>query len=133
MAVDMKPSLPPRISESEWEILSVLWKKAPLTAAQVFASLTDKAWKLNTVRTFLARLEKKGAIRAQESAESARQFAPAVSREACVRQESDTFLARVFEGGTAALLLHFAKSKRLSTEELAELEIILAGQRKEKR
>lgn len=129
----MKPPATPRISESEWEILSVLWRKAPLTAAQVLALLPEKTWKLNTVRTFLARLEKKGAVRAQERADSAKGFLPAVSREACVRQESDTFLARVFEGGTAALLLHFAKSKRLSAAEMAELEAILAQKRKEKK
>ena len=129
----MKPSSPPRISESEWEILSILWRRAPLTAAQVLAALSNKAWKLNTVRTFLARLEKKGAVRAEASAESAKQFLPIVSREACVRRESDSFLARVFEGGTGALLLHFAKGKRLSVAELAELEAILAGRRKEEK
>ena len=129
----MKPSPPSRISESEWEILSILWRKAPLTAAQVFAALSNRTWKLNTVRTFLARLEKKGAVRAEEGGESARQFVPAVSREACVRQESDSFLARVFEGGAGALLLHFARGKRLSAAELAELEAILADKRKEKR
>ena len=123
----------PRISEAEWDILAVLWRKSPLTAAEVFASLSGKTWKLNTVRTFLSRLEKKGAIRAEERAEAAKQFLPIVSREACVRQESDSFLARVFEGGTASLLLHFARSKRLSVGELAELEAILAQKRKEKK
>ena len=130
---EMKPSSLPRISEAEWEILSILWKKAPLTAAQVFAARPLPDWKLNTVRTFLARLEKKGAVRTEERAEAAKQYFPAVSREACVRQESDSFLARVFEGGTAALLLHFAQRKRLSAGELAELEAILAHKRKEKK
>ena len=129
----MKPTNVPRISEAEWEILSILWKKAPLTAAQVFAARPDPDWKLNTVRTFLARLEKKGVIRSEERPQAAKQYLPAVSREACVRQESDSFLARVFEGGTAALLLHFARSKRLSAAELAELETILASKRKEKK
>ena len=128
----MKRPTVPRVSEAEWDILSILWKNPPLTAAEVFAALQGKAWKLNTVRTFLARLEKKGAVRAEECAGTARQFRPAVSREACVRQESDSFLARVFEGGAAALLLHFAKSKRLSAAELAELEVILSRKRKEK-
>ncbi len=123
----------PRISEAEWEVLGVLWKKAPLTAAQVFETLAvNRAWKLNTVRTFLARLEKKGVVAAQDQPE-AKTFAPAISREACVRQESDSFLARVFEGGTAALMLHFARSKRLSADELAQLETILAEKRREKK
>ncbi len=129
----MKQPPVPRISEAEWDILSLLWKKAPLTATQVFEALPGKAWKLNTVRTFLTRLEKKGAVRADEHAKAAKQFLPAVSREACVRRASDTFLARVFEGGTAALLLHFARSKRLSAAELAELEAILAQKQKEKK
>jgi len=123
----------PRISEAEWEILSVLWKKAPLTAAEVFAAVKDKAWKLNTVRTFLARLEKKGAVRTQDRKEEARVYLPVASREACVRRESESFLARVFEGGAAALLLHFTKSTRLSAGDLAELEAILARKRKEKK
>lgn len=130
---EMKPSSIPRISEAEWEILSILWKSAPLTATQVFAARPDPDWKLTTVRTFLTRLEKKGAIRAEERAAAAKQFLPLVSREACVRQESDSFLARVFEGGTAALLLHFARSKRLSAGELAELAAILTQKRKEKK
>jgi BlaI family penicillinase repressor len=123
----------PRISEAEWEILSVLWKKAPLTATEVFAAVQGKAWALNTVRTFLARLEKKGVVRTQERTEEARVYLPAISREACVRRESESFLARVFEGGAAALLLHFTRSTRLSAGDLAELEAMLAQKRKEKK
>jgi len=53
----------PRISEAEWEVLGVLLRSSPLTASQVFAELGERAWKLNTVRTFLTRLEKKGGDR----------------------------------------------------------------------
>jgi BlaI family penicillinase repressor len=123
---------PPRISAAEWEILSLLWKKAPLTAAQVFEALPPNNWKLNTVRTFLDRLEQKGVIRVEGRDKSPpKRFIPAISREACVRQESNSFLSRVFEGGAAALLLHFAKNQRLTAAELAELEAILAQKRKE--
>ena len=122
----------PRISEAEWEILTVLWKKSPLTAAEVFAAIPNKTWKLNTVRTFLARLEKKGAVRTQDRRQDAKLFLPVLSRAECVRQESESFLNRVFEGGTAALLLHFAGNKRLSAEELSELGTILAQKREEK-
>jgi BlaI family penicillinase repressor len=121
----------PRISEAEWEVLAVLWRKSPLTASQVFAELGERTWKLNTVRTFLTRLEKKGVITAKDSAEG-KVFAPRIAREACVRDASQTFLDRVFEGATASLLLHFVKSKRLTQAELAELESILVQKRKGK-
>ena len=121
----------PRISESEWEVLSTLWKKAPLTANQVFDRLANKDWKLSTVRTFLARLEKKGVVESFENPE-AKTYSPRLSREECVREASQSFLDRVFEGATASLLVHFAKSKRLSDRDLADLEAILAEKRKKK-
>lgn len=121
----------PRISESEWEVLSILWKKAPLAASQVLEKLAGKSWKLSTVRTFLARLEKKGVVKSVETHE-AKAYSPNISREECVREASQSFLDRVFEGATSALLVHFAQSKRLSSRELAELESIIDRKRKEK-
>ena len=121
----------PRISEAEWEVLTVLWRKAPLTASQLFAELGTRTWKLNTVRTFLTRLEKKGVIAAQDS-EHGRAFAPEIAREECIREASQSFLDRVFEGATASLLVHFVQSKRLTETELAELQAILAQKRKAK-
>jgi BlaI family penicillinase repressor len=125
----MKPI--PRISDSEWDVLGILWKKAPLTANEVFDKLSDKNWKLSTVRTFLARLEKKGVVGSQEN-QSAKTYSPLLSREECVREASQSFLDRVFDGATASLLVHFARNKRLSARDLDELEAILAKKRKAK-
>ena len=121
----------PRISDSEWEVLGILWKKAPLTANEVFDKLSDKTWKLSTVRTFLARLEKKGVVGSQEN-RSAKTYSALISREECVREASQSFLDRVFNGATAALLVHFAENRRLSARELDALEAILAQKRKGK-
>jgi len=121
----------PRISEAEWEVLGVLWNRSPLTASQVFDALSDRDWKLNTVRTFLTRLEGKGVIAAEQTAEG-KAFTPTLDRDTCVREASQTFLDRVFGGATGALLLHFAKSKGLSTAELTELQDILDRKRKGK-
>jgi len=121
----------PRISEAEWEVLGILWKKAPLTAAEVFDRLSGKKWKFSTVRTFLARLERKGVVGSQEN-RFAKTYSPLISREDCVRDASQSFLDRVFDGAAASLLIHFAKNKRLSDRERAELQEILAQKRKGK-
>lgn len=121
----------PRISEAEWEVLGVLWRTSPLTANEVFAELGGRAWKLNTVRTFLTRLEKKGAIAARESAEG-KVYAPLIARDACVQAASQSFLERIFDGAAGPLLIHFAKSKRLNAADLAELQSILDQKRKGK-
>jgi BlaI family penicillinase repressor len=119
----------PRISESEWEVLSVLWDHPALTANEVFEKLCGREWKLSTVRTFLARLEKKGAVRARDNP-AAKTYSAILGREECVKQASQSFLDRVFDGATASLLVHFAKSRRLSARELDELDAILKQKRK---
>ncbi len=119
----------PRVSEAEWDVLSVLWRKSPLAASRVFAALGARLWKLNTVRTFLARLEKKGVIASKEQPDG-KVFWPIIARDDFVRTASQTFLDRVFEGATGSLLIHFARSKRVTKAELAELQAILAEKQK---
>lgn len=121
----------PRISEAEWEVLSLLWKKSPQSSAQIIARLDTRAWKASTVRTFLTRLERKGVISAEDGPDG-KLYMPKISREACVGRESQSFLNRVFEGATASLLVHFAKGKRLSEKEAAELQAILTENKKKK-
>jgi len=121
----------PRISESEWEVVGVLWKKGGLTSNEVFEMLGEREWKLSTVRTFLARLEKKGVVEGRD-AEGVKRYSAIIGREECVRDASASFLDRVFEGATGRLLMHFAKSRRLSARELDELEAILAQKRRAK-
>jgi BlaI family transcriptional regulator, penicillinase repressor len=123
----MKPV--PRISEAEWEVLAVLWKKFPLTANEIFAALAARHWKLNTVRTFLTRLENKGVLASVPGPEG-KEFSPRYDRETCIREAGQSFLKRVFEGATGALLLHFAKGNQLSATDLAELQSILDQKRK---
>ena len=123
---------PPKISEAEWEVMNVLWKEAGLTAAQVYERLKQQGWKLNTVRTFLTRLEVKQALKSATGPE-ARTFTPAVTREVCLRDEGESFVNRFFKGATGALLVHFAESTKLSDRELAELEEILKQKKKEGR
>jgi BlaI family transcriptional regulator, penicillinase repressor len=123
-------SHPAKISESEWEVMNVLWKEGPLTATQVFDRLERRTWKLNTVRTFLTRLEQKGALQSTNLPE-ARIFRAAVSREECVQSEAESFLNRFFGGATGALLVHFAEGKRLTRDELTELEAIIEQKKKE--
>ena len=116
----------PGISESEWQVMEVLWETSPRTASEVAKELKDKTgWADNTVRTLLARLVDKGAVKVVGPDESPRRFAPAVKREACVKAESASFLERIFQGAAKPLLVHFAKNTRLTPDEVKELKKLL--------
>lgn len=91
---------PPQISGAEWQVMEALWRKKRLTANEVIVALGDcTGWKPNTVRTLLARLVKKGALKV--AVEGNRYiYTPRFPREQHVSGESESFLSRIF-GGTA--------------------------------
>jgi BlaI family penicillinase repressor len=116
-----------RISEAEWEVMEVFWRRSPQTAAEVCATLRpDTRWKSTTVRTLIARLVAKGILR-HEADGKRYLYSAARSREECVEAASDSFLERIFGGSVRPLLLHFAGRTRLSKSDAEKLRQILGG------
>ena len=113
-----------RISDAEWEVMRVVWERRTATAQEIVAALAHRAWNARTIKTMLNRLLGKGALVA-ESRGRAYVYRAAVPKEHCVRQESQSFLERVFGGASGPLLLHFARRSRLSRVEIEELKAIL--------
>jgi BlaI family penicillinase repressor len=123
---------PPAISDAEWDVMQVAWSAAPepVTANEVVGKLAGrKGWNPKTVRTLLNRLMNKGAL-AVETQGKRYLYRPAVTREECVRQESRSFLSRVFGGAAGAMLVHFVNETPLTPDEIAQLKKVLS--RKEK-
>ena len=114
----------PEISDSEWDIMKIVWDHGPLTSGDVVKHLSDRHWKPRTVKTLLSRLVSKGAVGTSE--EPGRfLYAAKIPRETLVRQESKSFLVRVFDGAIAPALVHFIADADLSPKEVAELKKIL--------
>ena len=115
----------PRISEAEWQVMDILWQRSPQTASNIVAGLARNSdWEPATIKTMLNRLVKKGALKFK--AEGKRYlYAPAVTRDACVRTEGRSFLDRVFGGAAGPLIAHFVEDAKLSNDEIAELRRLL--------
>lgn len=122
----------PRISETEWEVMKVLWHEAPLSASQVIDALkdSDSSWHDQTVKTLLNRLIKKRALGYRKEGR-AYSYRPLVSEDECVKAVSQSFLQRVFGGSLQPLLAHFVESHQLSPKEINELTRLL--KRKERK
>ena len=115
----------PRISDAEWEVMEVIWRKFPITSAEVIGVLVkERAWAANTVRTMLARLVKKNALHYRQEG-NRYLYHPAIPRDRCVKSEVDSLLHRLFGGATQPLLVHFVRNKKLSAAEIADLRRIL--------
>lgn len=115
----------PNISESEWEIMKLVWRKHPVTAEQIASQLPKEIeWSDQTVRTFLNRLLKKKALGFEKSGRGYLYY-PLVSEEECVKEESRSFLNRVFGGAAGLMMTRFLEEAPLSDSEIEQLRRIL--------
>ena len=121
---------PPVISDSEWKIMRLLWRKSPQGAYDIIEQLGPReGWHPNTIKTMLARLHKKNVVTVSKY-KNLYLYAPLISEEECIQVESQSFLDRLFEGSVKPLLVHFAKNKKFSKSDLDELRKILEGKEK---
>ncbi|HSU56364.1 MAG TPA: BlaI/MecI/CopY family transcriptional regulator [Candidatus Dormibacteraeota bacterium] len=116
----------PRISETEWEVMKIVWARPPCSAGEIIQALgsTDPTWHPKTIKAFLARLVKKKALGFSKEGR-AYLYRPLVREEECVDAASDSFLSRVFGGSLKPMLAHFVDRKKLSADEVKELKRIL--------
>jgi len=116
----------PRISETEWEVMKVVWAKAPCSAGEIIQTLTEKdpSWNPRTVKAFLNRMVRKRALGFKKEGR-AYLYRPLVREEESVDAASESFLERVFGGSLKPMLAHFVERKKLSAEEVRELKQLL--------
>ncbi len=115
------------ISDAESVVMQVLWTHSPRSAEDVLSALAGaQGWALSTVKTLLNRLLRKGAVAAERDG---RRFlyAPKLSREAWLQQQSTGLLDRLFDGRVAPLVAHFCEHRKLSPGDVAELRKLIEG------
>lgn len=115
------------ISEAESKVLEVFWRAAaPLSAEDVVTAMAnDREWSAGTIRTFLARLVKKGALAA--TPEGRRYlYQPLLHREDYVHAQSRDLIDRLFGGRIAPFITHFSEREQLSRDEMEEFKQLIA-------
>lgn len=114
------------ISKSEWQVMNAVWDGQPITAREIIEILGPvNDWSPVTVRTFLHRLVKKGALKTEQDG-NRYLYRSAIPRNKTIKQASRSFLASVFSGESGPLLTHFVKTSELSPQEIQELRDLLA-------
>ena len=120
----------PNISESEWEIMSVLWEEAPLTANDVIIRLQERTdWKPKTIRTLLDRLVKKNVVGVNKE-QRIYTFFPLYSQNECQHAEAESFVKRIYGGTLKSMLVQFIQEDSLSEEDIQELRSMLDPKKK---
>ena len=119
-----------RIAESERRVLTVLWEHGPLLAKEIAEHLNNQlGWKKATTYTMLTRCAEKGYLKRSEP----RFCCTAIlTKEEVCHQETDYLLEKDFNGSADLLVASLVSRKKLSIEQLKEIQALLEQMEEEK-
>ena len=116
----------PQISEAEFEVMKVIWKYAPISTNEVTEKLTQTTdWSPKTLQTMLKRLVTKKAL-TYEKQSRVFVYTPLVPETEYIRQESNSFLNKYYNGNIVSMLTSYLEDDKLSKTELDTLRHLLS-------
>lgn len=119
------PEQPPRPTDAELEILTVLWSRGPSTVREVHDVIARrKPAQYTTILKLMQIMAEKGLVRRDEK-QRAHVYEASRSRESTQRQLAGDLLERGFFGSAKSLLMGALSARKASKEELAELRKFL--------
>src|SRR5947209_2633539 len=117
----MANSSQPRPTDSELEILRVLWERGPCTVRDVHDCLNrTKPTGYTTVLKLMQIMAEKGSVRRNEE-QRAHVYQAVAPRENTQRQLVGELLDRAFGGSATQLVMQALAAKRTTPEELAKI------------
>jgi len=120
-----KPNQPPRPTDAELDILTVLWSRGPSTVREVHEDVARrKPTQYTTVLKTLQIMAEKGLVKRDEK-ERAHVYDASRPREWTQRQLAGDLLQRAFAGSAKSLLMGALSARKASKKELAELRQML--------
>lgn len=115
----------PKISDSEWEVMKIVWSREKITASEIIRELNNKStWAPSTIKSLINRLLNKNAISFEKRSKEYFYYS-LVSESECIREESKSFIDRVFNGSFNSMFVNLVKSDSLTDDEIEELKEIL--------
>jgi len=119
---------PPAPSEREMDILKIFWEVGEASVRQVHRKIAPNGeFALTTIQTLIRIMADKGFLQVR-NVNRTLFYKPNYT----IEQASSRFLHKVFDGEVDRLVLSMLRSENLSTEELREIETLIAKVRKEK-
>jgi BlaI family penicillinase repressor len=118
----------PVISDSEWQVMKVIWGKNEAKSSEIVAKLYNSTkWSDKTIITLLNRLVNKGVLATKKDSTDGRAYVyyPLITEQECLEVETTSFLQKCFNGTVKDLMLNIIDTKSLTKSEIEELKSIL--------
>ena len=119
----------PKVFESEYRFCLILWANEPITSGELVKRAADElGWKPTTTYTVIKRLSERGVLQNVNSVVTS-----LVSKDEVQAAEAEELVGKKFDGSLPAFLAAFAKNRKVSDDELDEVQRMIDQFRKENR
>jgi predicted transcriptional regulator len=112
---------PPRPTDAELEILTVLWARGPSTVREVHDAIVQRKPALYTTVLKILQIMAEKALVSRDERQRAHVYRASRPREWTQRQLAGDLLQRAFGGSASSLLLGALSAQKATPEELAEI------------
>ncbi len=117
----------PRVFESEYRFCRILWEHEPVKSGELVQLCREQlGWKPTTTYTVIKRLSERGILKNENTV-----VRSLVSRDEVQAAEIDAVVEKTFDGSLPAFLAAFARHRRLSGQEIDEVQRMIDRFREE--
>ena len=111
----------PKIFESEYRFCLILWEQEPVNSTRLVELCRDRlGWSKATTYTAIRRLSERGVLKNENATVTS-----LISKEQAQRSRLQEMMEETFEGSVPAFLAAFSKSKKLTRQEVAQLQSMI--------
>lgn len=112
-----------KISDSEMEIMKIIWKKdEPISTASILEELPkENSWKTTTVMTLLSRLVEKGIIKVKKIGKL-NHYITKITEEEYKAVQTNMFLEDMHNGSVKNFMATLYNNKDISEDDISELK-----------
>lgn len=110
-----------RLTEAEGNLANIIWENEPIRSPELVKICEERFdWKKSTTYTMLKRLEEKKVVRNKSSIVKS-----LIGKEDFYGEQSKMFVEETFDGSLPRFIAAFARRKKLSRNELEELQRLI--------
>ena len=117
----------PKIFESEYRFCLILWDNEPVSSGKLVELCKEGlGWSKATTYTVIRRLSERGVVRNENAIVSA-----IISKEDAQKARLEEMMDETFEGSMPAFIAAFSKSRKLTRNEVDQLQAMIDNFREE--
>lgn len=111
----------PKIFDSEYKFCLILWEHEPVNSTQLVNLCKEQlGWSKATTYTVIRRLAERGVLKNENAVVTS-----LISKECVQESELESLVEKTFEGSIPAFIAAFSRSKKLTWEEIQQLQALI--------